>query len=1337
MSKISTYTVNPNPELSDKLIGTRVTGLPENNTMNYTLQAVLDLFIASGGSSLNIYNIDGTLNGNRFVTMGNYSLSFEKDLIVNTLTIGKGGGNIVSNTAFGQNSLYSNTIGVANTSIGYASMYSNVAGVDNTSIGMGSLFNNFDGIRNTSIGLGSLYSNISGSSNVSVGWNSMYWNDSGNYNTSIGVYSLHLNEFGDGNVSMGYKSLFESVTGSYNVSIGQESLGKNTVGDSNTSVGSFALNNNISGSFNVAIGNYSLISIETSSYNVAAGSQSLFNLFDGNQNVGIGVNSLYYLTYGSDNIGIGAGALFNLTDGNQNIGIGSNTTLYNDLDSNSIVIGYNAVGLGSNTIVFGNTSITTTILRGNIGIGTTTPSYILDVVGSDSRFNSVIVGKGYNDIAGNISIGDTRIGGVSLTNSGNYNLAIGSKVMRRLTTGRANASIGGESMQAVTTGSYNSAMGVQGLFSVTTGGYNSSLGYFANGLNTTGTYNVALGAYSATDYAGGLGLISGSYNIFLGASNYAGITTGSYNVIIGSQVTGLPSSTANNIVIADGQGNIRFRDNGVNTILSRLVGTGTRMVVANAAGELSTQAIVTGGVTGSGTTNYVPKWTSSSAIGNSLIFDDGTNVGIGTATPSQKLDVNGNIRGSYIVASNDLYGTNLRTNGFFANTITYMPFYSNVTPFGEIMRVQNDGNVLIGTQVSNGYRLQVNGAASIDNAYIGQVTGYGTTFASFSHYLRNGPGEYTLLSDQFGETMLNAKTGKNINFRINNINYGVLYASGNWGFGTTSDPSYKVEVNGTSRLNGQTTISGSTTASSAIAQGSIISSTLVAIANNDKLIGLDINPTYTNGAFTGINNIGLRLGTGTPSIYVNKNWAIYQTDSTFYNYFAGAVGIGANNLDFSTYKLCVSGGVYISGNTNTNSLSALSIATNELKPQYPNPTFTLVTASGTKSLTMYDSSGDIFIGTAPVQNGYKLTVGGISKFTSDLEITGFNDSLLPVDGGIKLYSNSTSQKSYIQAGKRAVIGYELNIGGVPIIFKNSTSDAEMARFLNSGNLLIGRTTEVNTSYKLQVEGNIYLNSAIIFKSSVSQFSIVTSPSVADFTINGPLGNMIYFSADAVGGITFANGPNVVLSGKVGIGTLNNYTLTYQLAVNGTTLLNNQVYVKNPGNNTCYIYMGDSTNNYTLIQFTNSASNFYTIGNKMGGSFSFTNSVGNQDVFSLSPDATSTLSIGGGNKANFSGRVGIGGWSNIYTLTNYLTVIGATSIGTTEALNVVNPTSVIFAVNSITQGSTPLPRMTNAQILAIASPISGLMVYNTTIEAPCFYDSTAAVPRWERLSHSAM
>jgi hypothetical protein len=44
----------------------------------------------------------------------------------------------------------------------------------------------------------------------------------------------------------------------------------------------------------------------------------------------------------------------------------------------------------------------------------------------------------------------------------------------------------------------------------------------------------------------------------------------------------------------------------------------------------------------SGTTNYVAKFTSGTAIGNSQIFDNGTSVGVNQASPAAKLDISGN-----------------------------------------------------------------------------------------------------------------------------------------------------------------------------------------------------------------------------------------------------------------------------------------------------------------------------------------------------------------------------------------------------------------------------------------------------------------------------------------------------------------------------------------------------------------------------------------------------------------------------------------------------------------------------------------------------------------------
>ena len=50
------------------------------------------------------------------------------------------------------------------------------------------------------------------------------------------------------------------------------------------------------------------------------------------------------------------------------------------------------------------------------------------------------------------------------------------------------------------------------------------------------------------------------------------------------------------------------------------------------------------GISGAGTANYVPKFTASGTIGNSLIYDNGTNVGIGNTSPAYALDVTGTAR---------------------------------------------------------------------------------------------------------------------------------------------------------------------------------------------------------------------------------------------------------------------------------------------------------------------------------------------------------------------------------------------------------------------------------------------------------------------------------------------------------------------------------------------------------------------------------------------------------------------------------------------------------------------------------------------------------------------
>ena len=69
------------------------------------------------------------------------------------------------------------------------------------------------------------------------------------------------------------------------------------------------------------------------------------------------------------------------------------------------------------------------------------------------------------------------------------------------------------------------------------------------------------------------------------------------------------------------------------------------------------------------------------------------------------------------------------------------------------------------------------------------------------------------------------------------------------------------------------------------------------------------------------------------------------------------------------------------------------------------------------------------------------------------------------------------------------------------------------------------------------------------------------------------------------------------------------------------------------------------------------------------------------------------------------------------------------VGSNKALAVA---SAKLQIDSTTSGFLP-PRMTDAQVRAIASPAVGLMAYNTDLDCPVFYSAAG----WRKISHSAM
>jgi trimeric autotransporter adhesin len=170
------------------------------------------------------------------------------------------------------------------------------------------------------------------------------------------------------NVGVGYQALYTSTTGIRNTAIGYESLLSNT-GSYNTAVGYVALYSNTTGVLNIANGSSALYSNTTGSFNTANGGSALYSNTTGSFNTAVGLNAGTYITGGINLNTVTSNSVF----------LGANTKALADSQTNQIVIGYNTTGLGSNTAILGNSSITTTRLQGNVGIGDSSPSYQLEL----------------------------------------------------------------------------------------------------------------------------------------------------------------------------------------------------------------------------------------------------------------------------------------------------------------------------------------------------------------------------------------------------------------------------------------------------------------------------------------------------------------------------------------------------------------------------------------------------------------------------------------------------------------------------------------------------------------------------------------------------------------------------------------------------------------------------------------------------------------------------------------------------------------------------------------------------------------------------------------------
>jgi hypothetical protein len=372
------------------------------------------------GTSITLTPADATNGG--ILTAGTQTIggaktfsnttTFNSDITVNGLTIGKGAKNVASNTVIGISALKSTNAGSEIVAIGNNSLQAgNNSGSNLTSVGSYSGYYNSTGSNNSFFGYKAGFNNTTGLLNTAVGAESMgYGTATGYGNTALGYRSLYRVTEGYGNSAVGDSVLIANTSGYYNVGVGHQTLESNLSGYNNIGLGYNALNANTTGYSNIGIGRSAIYYNQTGNYNIGIGEQTLERL-TGNtsNNIAIGFRAGKYFGTGTS-INVASSIAGNLL-------IGYDVRVNGASDVNQIVIagytgtGEGQIGLGTNSTSIGNASTQQSRIYGALTVSpnTATGAGNSSTIAAQNAGGTNTAGGALNLTAGNA--GTTGLGG--------------------------------------------------------------------------------------------------------------------------------------------------------------------------------------------------------------------------------------------------------------------------------------------------------------------------------------------------------------------------------------------------------------------------------------------------------------------------------------------------------------------------------------------------------------------------------------------------------------------------------------------------------------------------------------------------------------------------------------------------------------------------------------------------------------------------------------------------------------------------------------------------------------------------------------------------------------